>query len=329
MESVDAVEAQVDRILPDIRQIRHKIHENPELSLREFETAALVRDVLSTTQATLLEPFLSTDVVAILRGDRKGKNVTLRADMDALPLREESGHSYRSRNDGIMHACGHDGHTAMLLGAAMVLNSFTDRFDGSVRFVFQPGEEVVAAGRDLVARGALENPEPDALFALHAWSGIPEGAISSKPGVFLVAADFFSIVIEGRESHGSTPEDSIDPILTAARVVEGLQAIPSRMVSSLDSVVVSVCRISGGTNSNIIPGRVDLEGTVRYLNSETGELIPRYMERIVRGICDAMGATYSFSYSTPYIPTVNHPEIVALGEEVTTARLGPSQWVKQ
>lgn len=328
MDNAKTIEERVDKILPDIRDIRHRIHQNPELALQEFDTANLIRQVLGATHATLLDPFLATDVVAILDGEKEGKNVTLRADMDALPLTENTGLRYRSVRPRTMHACGHDGHMAMLIGAAMVLDSFRDRFSGSVRFVFQPGEEVVAAGKDLVEKGALKNPEPDAVFAFHAWNGMPEGTIASKPGVIMVAADFFEILIKGKESHGSAPEASIDPILTASRVVEGLQAIASRMVSALDSVVVSVCRISGGTNSNIIPGSVVLEGTVRYLNPETGKQIPVIMEQIVRGVCDSMGATYDFAYSAPYIPTINNPAIVALGRQITTEVFGPSHWIE-
>lgn len=328
MNDARAIEDRVDGILPDIRDIRHRIHQNPELALQEFDTAALIRQALGTTDVTLLEPFLATDVVAILKGKGEGRNVTLRADMDALPLIEDTGRSYQSKKEGIMHACGHDGHVAMLIGAAMVLNSFKDSFSGSVRFVFQPGEEVVAAGRDLVEKGVLKSPEPDAVFAFHAWNGMPEGTIASKSGVFLVAADFFEILIKGKEAHGSAPEASIDPILTASRVVEGLQVISSRMVSALDSVVVSVCRINGGTNSNIIPGSVELDGTVRYLDPETGTRIPVLMEQIVRGVCDSMGATYDFDYSAPYIPTINHTEIVALGKQITAEIFGPSHWIE-
>ena len=328
MESYQSVEKLVDKILPDVVSIRHIIHQNPELALQEYDTAALIRKILDSAGIRPLEPFLETDVVAILEGKEAGANVTLRADIDALPLQEKTGLPYQSKRDGLMHACGHDGHTAMLIGSALVLSKLKDQFRGSVRFVFQPGEEVVAAGKDLVGKGALRDPEPDAVFALHAWSGIPEGSISSKPGVLLAAADFFKITVQGKGAHGSEPEASIDPILIAARIVEALQTIASRRVSALDSAVVSVCRICGGTNSNIIPSSVELEGTTRYLDPETGKKIPVYMEQIVKGVCDSMGASYEFSYTSTYIPTINNHDIVELGKRVTEDLLGASSWIE-
>lgn len=318
---------EVEKILPDIVRIRRAIHQKPEMARVEFETADLVRKTLAPTGMRLLDPFLETDVVALLEGKGKGKNVTLRADMDALPLEEKTGLLYASQKAGFMHACGHDGHTAMLLGAALVLSQFRESIGGSVRFVFQPGEEIVAAGRDLVEKGALLNPEPDAVFALHGVSGLPEGVLASRPGEMMAAADFFNIVIKGKGSHGSRPETSIDPILVAVRVVESLQAVVSRQINPLDPVVLSVCRIAGGTNANIIPDNVEIEGTTRYLKPELRENIQASMERIVKGVCESMGASYEFTYVSPYIPTINHPEIVELGKKITHEILGPSYWM--
>lgn len=317
---------EIDRILPAIVNIRHSIHQNPEIALKEFETAELIRRSLEKTDIQLLAPFLETDVVGILEGKNKGKNVTLRADIDALPLKEATDRPYASRREGVMHACGHDGHTAILIGAALVLNAVKDVFDGSVRFVFQPGEEIVAAGRDLVEKGALLNPEPDAVLALHGLSGLPEGVLASKPGEMMAAADFFSLTIKGRGAHGSRPEIAVDPILIAARVVESLQAVVSRQMHPLDAVVLSVCRISGGTNANIIPDNVELEGGVRYLKPHLREKIKTDMDRMIKGVCESMGATYDLHYVSPYIPTINHAEVVALGKRVVHEVIGPSYW---
>ncbi len=326
-EGIAEIRALVGEVLPRVAALRHRLHQTPELALQETETAALVRETLAGLGLRLRPPLLGTDAVALLEGPAGGPNVTLRADIDALPLDEKTGVPHQSARPGRMHACGHDGHTAMLLGAAMVLCRLRERLRGSVRFVFQPGEEVAAAGRDLVARGALLDPVPAAVFALHAWPGYPLGAVCSRPGTILAAAEFFRIVIRGRGAHGSRPELSVDPILTAARVVEALQSVASRHVNPLEPVVVSVCRIQAGRNSNIIPDEAELEGTTRSLTPEVRALLPRLMERLVKGVCEAMGAGYEFHYSDSYIPTVNHPGIVALGRRVAEQALGPGLWV--
>ncbi|MFC1460984.1 M20 family metallopeptidase [Verrucomicrobiota bacterium] len=312
--------------LPDITRIRHQIHENPEIALHEHNTAALVRETLNKNGIETLAPFLGTDVVAMIHGSKQGRNVTLRADMDALPLQEKTGLPYQSKTDGLMHACGHDGHTAMLIGAALVLNKLKESFDGSIRFVFQPGEEVEAAGKQLVKKGVLKDPEPSAVFALHSFDDLPVGAIASKPGVFLAAAEFFKITVKGRGAHGAMPHKSIDPILTASRIVEALQTVPSRLTPPLHPVVLSVCRLAGGTNSNIIPDTVEMEGTTRYLDPDTGNRIPILIEQLVKGVCDSVGASYEFIYEKTYIPTINDPAIVECGRKVTEKHIGKHAW---
>jgi hippurate hydrolase len=324
--SIQNLKTQIARIVPDMVKLRRTIHQNPEIALKEFDTSALIRKLLKQAGIPVLKPFLETDVVAMVKGKKPGKNVTLRADIDALPLLEKTGAPYASKRKGTMHACGHDGHTAMLLGAALLLNRMRDQLSGSVRFVFQPGEEIVAAGKELVARGALLNPRPDAVFALHAWAGMPLGAVASKPGALLAASDFFTVEVKGKGAHGSRPEDSIDPILTVARIVDALQSLVSREVSSLEPVVVSVCRIAGGTNGNVIPDSAEIEGTTRYLRPELKQKIESSIRRIVKGVCDSMGASFSFKYSSPYIPTINDDRMVALGKTVALRVLGPGKW---
>ena len=324
--TLDRLKSEVNRVLPDMVKARHTIHQNPEIALNEFDTSAFIRKRLKEERIEVLKPFLETDVVAMVRGKRPGRNVTLRADIDALPLLEKTGLPYASKRKGFMHACGHDGHTAMVLGAALLLKRMREEISGSVRFVFQPGEEIVAAGKRLVDRGALRNPAPDAVFAVHAWAGMPVGAVASKPGVLLAASDFFTIEVKGKGAHGSRPEDAIDPILTAARIIEALQSVVSREVSSLDTVVVSVCRIAGGTNGNIIPDSVGIEGTTRYLKAELKQKIASAIRRIVKGVCDSTGASFSLKYDSPYIPTINDEAMVTLGKKVATRVLGRGKW---
>ncbi len=316
----------VREVLPKTIELRHQLHRHPEIAGKEFKTAELIRKVMGETHVELLDPFLETDVIGILRGKNPGKNVTFRGDIDALPIQEKTGLPYASEVDGMMHACGHDGNTAVVLGAAMVLDKLKDRLNGSVRFLFQPGEEVVAMGKDLVAAGALENPEPDAVFAFHGFHNLPVGVISTKPGSMMAAADFFSITINGKGGHGSMPQVTIDPILTGARVVEALQSMVSRGFDPFEPVVVSICRFSGGINGNIIPDQVLLEGTTRYHNPEFKDVVPEQMEQIIKGVCHAMGASYRFVYNHNYIPVINDPETTAFVKTVAGEYLDGDIW---
>jgi amidohydrolase len=208
----------------------------------------------------------------------------------------------------------------------LVLDKLRDELKGTVRFVFQPGEEIAAMGKALVNVGALKNPEPDAVFAMHAQSGYPAGSIISRSGTIMAAAGFFKIKIIGRGGHGSRPELAIDPVLAGCRVVEALQSIVSRNVDPQDAAVLSVCRFDGGRNANVIPEEVILEGTVRFLESNVGEQIHRLMEQTVKGICLASGATYEFEYKLPYIPTVNDPAHVEMARRITEKYFGRDMW---
>jgi amidohydrolase len=317
----------VDRILLQITDLRHTIHSNPELAGNEFATAKLIRETLASTDIQLLKPYLETDVVGILESGQAGKCVGLRADMDALPLQEMNDLPYKSCTDGIMHACGHDGHTAILLGAAMVLNEIKDQLKGSVKFIFQPGEEVSALGKELVESGALELPKPDAVFALHGFSNLPIGSISSRPGAIMAAAGFFKIKIIGRSGHCSKPETCIDPIVIGCQVVNQLQTIVSRHFGPQDATCLSICRFSGGQNSNVIPEEVILEGSTRFLDNAVGDQFPDLVENVVKGICLASNAKYEFEYVLPYIPTINNAEYVEMAKAVTTEYLGSDMWI--
>ncbi|MCP3967134.1 MAG: amidohydrolase [Lentisphaerae bacterium] len=317
----------VDKILPEVIELRHTIHRTPELSGEEFRTAALVRNTLQFTDIELHKPYLKTDVVGVLKGASPGKCVGLRADMDALPLQELNELPYKSELDGQMHACGHDGHTTMLLGAALALNEFTDELKGSVKFIFQPGEEVVAMGRELVESGALKDPQPDTVYAIHGTNLVPLNTILSKPGPIMAACAFFKIIITGVGGHGSRPEDFKDPILAGCRVVEGLQSIVSRIVSPQDCAVVSVCHFEAGKNSNVVPESVVIEGTVRFLRQQVGEQIKSAMTRMVKAICEANDVEHDLDYKEPYIVTDNNAESVELCKVVTAEYLGKEKWV--
>jgi len=322
MNSFIKVEQMVNKILPEVIELRHSIHQNPELACEEYDTAKLIREKLAATSLRILPPFLDTDVVAFLDGKSSGKNVTLRADMDALPLVEQTEVSYKSRKEGLMHACGHDGNTAMLYGAALILDALKNEFSGSVRFVFQPGEEIVGAARHLIAAGALKDPVPDMSFALHVKNNAPENTVLSRPGLAMAAAEFFKILVKGKGGHGAIAHLTVDPICIGAQIINSLQTIVSRRVASGEAVVISVCKFISGFNGNVIPDTAELEGTVRYLNSEIGKDIPKIIEDIVRGICESAGALYELEYNKTYIPLVNDLGAVDIGRKVVAMMPG-------
>jgi len=319
------IKKQIKDLLPEITELRQAIHRHPEIACKEFETAKRVKEELSSLHLDILPPFLETDVVALLNGTGEGKNVTLRADMDALPLQEKTNLPYTSTIDGMMHSCGHDDHTAILVGAAKVLDSHRDTFDGSVRFVFQPGEEVAAAGKDLVEAGALLNPPPAAVFALHGDRAYDAGAIASKKGIASAATDFFKIKIIGKGAHGCRPQDSIDPIITGSRIVGSLQSI-HRNFTAFEPIVISVCKFCSGNNGNVIPDTAELEGTVRSFSMDVSNSIKEKIERVVKSTCESMGAQCEIEYRQAYIPIDNNGDAVELGKKITLDVLN-SDWV--
>ena len=293
--------------------------------MKEFETSALVREELAGTSIVLDPPYLETDVVGMLMGGREGKNVTLRADMDALPLDEKTGAEYQSQNAGVMHACGHDGHTSMLLCAARVLDELKEDLCGSVRFVFQPGEEV-GGGRKLLAKEILKDPAADVAIALHGSPSHPLGRISARPGMAMAACDFFNIRVTGKGSHASRPEEGIDSVLTAARIVDALQSVVSRSISAFQQGVVSVCHLESGMNCNVLPDEAFLDGCIRYLEPAVGDKLREEMNRIIKGVCDAMGATYVFNCDQTFAATVNTPEVVERGARIARDLFGEDGW---
>jgi len=290
-----------------IRYRRH-FHAHPELSLEEFETAAFIQRELRDCGFDELRTGIGkTGVLATLRGTQPGPVTLLRADMDALPVREDSDAQYRSKHDGVMHACGHDGHMAILLTAARALSRRRDEIAGTLVFCFQPGEEGFAGNRLMIDDGALENPHVDRTFALHLYSGLDVGRVGIRDGAFFASSDRFTIALTGKGGHGAMPQTAIDPIVGAAQFVTALQTLCSREVAPKDPVVVTVGSLHAGTTFNVIPDRAELQGTVRALDAGVRAEMPERIERLLRGTCDAMRLRYEFDYAWGYPPTLNDP----------------------
>ncbi|WP_328702199.1 M20 family metallopeptidase [Alicyclobacillus suci] len=283
---------------------RRHLHQNPELSFEEAQTAQFVYDTLSTFPGLELSRPTKTSVLARLKGAQPGPTLAIRADMDALPITEENDFEFISNTPGKMHACGHDGHTAMLLGTAKILSQLADQIHGEIRFIFQHAEELFPGGaQEIVNAGVMEGV--DAVIGIHLWSPLEVGKIAVRSGPFMAAPDTFYITIRGQGGHAAMPHTTVDPVVIAAQVVTNLQHIVSRNIDPLDPIVLSVTQFHAGTAHNVIPETVELNGTVRSFKPELRTEVPRLMEQIVKGITEAHGATYEFRYEQGYRPVIN------------------------
>ncbi len=302
---------EVKKIEKDIVSWRRDLHRIPELGLELPKTSKYIGERLTEMGIEYKTLVGGNAIVGIIRGEGEGKTIALRGDMDGLPIKEETGLDFASSNDN-MHACGHDAHASMLLGAAKVLNDNRDKFKGNVKLFFQPGEEYPGGALPMIEEGAMEDPKVDRVLGLHSGSilkDIPLGKIGVSYGPMMASMDRILIKIKGKGSHGAYPEASVDPISTAAEVISALQRLVSREIKAIDPAVLSITRINGGFNQNIIPDEVELEGTVRTVNNDTREFIARRIEEVTKGITEAMRADYEVQYDFKYPPLINSQEV--------------------
>jgi len=301
-ESIEAINEKVIRI-------RHDLHMHPELSGHEEHTKYLVKGILEASGYEIKESDRHYGLIADLRVDENAKTVAIRADMDALPIEERTQKPYASREKGIMHACGHDSHTAIALGTAIAMAQHKEALPGNVRFIFQPSEESKEGGSvEMIEEGALEGV--DGIFGLHAYPYLKTGQIGYKYGVMMASADIFTIEIFGKSAHGARPHEGVDAILVTSMIVNSLNHIVSRMIDPLHPAVISLGTVEGGKASNIICDHVVLKGTVRTINEEVRTNIPKMMETSIEGICKSMGATYNFDYEFGQPELINNDAMV-------------------
>ncbi|MGI8475811.1 MAG: M20 metallopeptidase family protein [Thermomicrobiales bacterium] len=324
--------ADIDELLPSVIADRRHFHENPEMGFQEFQTAKIVAERLrSLGVEDVRTGIATTGVTGLIRGTASGegagagKVVLVRADMDALPITEENDVDYRSRKPGLMHACGHDAHTAMLLGISRLLLDRRDQFAGTVKVLFQPAEEGGGGARVMIEQGVLDDPKVDAAFGMHIDQGAPVGVISLRPGPAMAAADRFSAVIKGKGGHGAHPHETIDPIAVGAQIVVALQTIVSREVDPTEPAVVTVGALIAGDASNVIPDTAELRGTLRSFNPEVRIHLAERVEAIVRGIAGAMRAEVEYTHQPGYPPTVNDAAMVDLVRDVAVGVVGPER----
>ncbi len=293
--------------LEQARQWRQYLHSIPEIAFGEAKTAQFVEQKLTEFGVTVHPRMAGTGVIGSLTAGQGNKSIALRADLDALPIAEQTGVSYSSTHQGVMHACGHDGHTAMLLAAAQYLSKHQD-FNGTVYFIFQPAEENEGGGRKLVQEGLFQKYAIDAVYGMHNWPGLPVGKFAIRSGPVMAAYDVFDIIIKGKGGHAAAPHNTIDPIVISAHVIQALQNISSRQINPMDSVVVSVTRIHAGDSYNVIPETVHLSGTVRTFRSEVQDKIIVHLKQIIESICLAYGATVDIDYQKRYPSTINNED---------------------
>jgi len=286
-------------------QTRRDLHRIPEVGYTEEKTSAYVADYLTREGLEVQSGIAQYGVVGLLNTGKPGPTLMIRADMDALPLPEETGLEFASTHDGVMHACGHDAHMAMGLAAATVLNKVKDELSGTVKFIFQPAEEGPGGAEPMIKAGVLENPKVDYAIGCHVWPEIPEGTIGVRSGPFLAAMDRYDLKIIGKGGHGAMPHLCIDALEVGSQVVNALQRISSRHMSPLDPVVVTVGSFHAGTAFNIIPGEAVLSGTTRTFDLDVWNSWPERLEKVIRGVCESMGAEYEFKFSKGYPPTIN------------------------
>ncbi|WP_312815624.1 amidohydrolase [Sedimentibacter sp.] len=306
--------------------LRRDFHMHPELGYEEYRTSQIVYDYLNTLGLEV-KKIAKTGVVGLLRGKQPGKTVMLRGDIDALPQNEEAEVPFKSVNKGVMHACGHDGHTAMLLIAAKILCKYKDNINGNVKFVFQPNEEEAGA-LDMINEGVLEDPKVDAAFGIHLWTPLKSGVVGLSEGPVMAALEEFELDIHGKPGHTGSPHTALDPIIASSNIIQTIQSIQTREIDPLNSITIMIGKINGGTGRNIIAQKVEIGGTIRFLfkneDVERKALLEKF-ERVINGICEAMNVKYDLKFIPSNPSLQNNARMVSYIRNAVTETYGTDE----
>jgi len=303
--------AQAQALRDEVIARRRDFHQYPELGFQETRTAGIVAHELNVLGLEVQTGVGKTGVVGILEGAQDGPTVLVRADMDALPIHEATDAVYASATPNIMHACGHDGHTAIALGVAKLFAAQREQLRGRIKFVFQPAEEIAGGAKAMVSDGVLTDPRPDITLGLHLWNSLPLGTLGVADGPVMAGSSTFSVKLEGKGGHGAAPHTTFDPVVCAAQIVTALQTIISRTIDPLDTGVISVTVIKAGDANNVIPQTAELRGTMRFFKTEVRDLMEQRMSEIVGGISTAMNCTAAVQFERMTLPVSNHPDVAA------------------
>lgn len=291
---------------------RRTLHQHPELGFKEHITADFIQQKLESWGVDHQCGVAGTGIMACIRGSLPGPVLGIRADMDALPIQEQNQVPYRSRHDGVMHACGHDGHVTIALGTAYYLSQHRDQFAGTVKILFQPAEEGPGGAKPMIEAGVLKNPDVEAMIGLHLWNNLPLGTVGVRSGPLMAATEFFHCTITGKGGHGAIPHQTIDSIVVAAQVVSALQTIVARNIDPLKSAVVTIGEFHAGSAVNVIADSARISGTVRYFDRAYSDYFEQRLDQVIGGICQSHGASYQLDYTHLYPPVVNDAAIAEL-----------------
>ncbi len=314
------IKSEIKNLREELIRLRRDFHMYPELGFQEFRTSGIVADYLEKCGLEVKRNVAKTGVVGLLKGHQPGATIVLRSDMDALPVTEETGLPFKSLNEGVMHACGHDGHMSMLLVAAKILSNHREEIKGNIKFVFQPNEEDAGA-EVMIQEGILEDPKVDAALGLHLWSPIETGKIGIVPGPIMASSYYIKLVVHGKGGHGGAPHTAINPISCAMDIMQAAQRMQTQELDIMEPTVITFCKINAGTSQNIIPEKVELEGSLRCLHEGTEEVQKRFKE-LVKSVCDAHRTTYELEFKCGNILLSNDANIAQLVKNAAAEAVG-------
>lgn len=313
------IRPEIQALQADLVQWRRQLHQQPELGFQEIQTATFVAQQLQAWGIAHQTGIAKTGIVATIPGRQPGPVLAIRADMDALPIQEENEVPYRSQRDGVMHACGHDGHTAIALGTALYLSRHAQDFAGTVKLIFQPAEEGPGGAKPMIEEGVLDNPAVDGIVGLHLWNNLPLATVGVRSGPLMAAVECFRCTVVGKGGHGAMPDQTVDSVVVSAQIVNALQTIVARNVKPLDSAVVTVGELHAGTVLNVIAATARMSGTVRYFNPAYEGFFGERIEQIIAGVCQSHNAQYELDYWQLYPPVVNDSNMTELVRSVAEA----------
>ncbi len=310
------IRAEIQALQPQLSEWRRRIHQRPEMGFKEQLTAEFIAKKLQEWGISHQTGIAKTGTVALIESGKPGPVLAIRADIDALPIQEENEVPYRSQHDGVMHACGHDGHTSIALATAYYLSQHRDDFAGTVKIIFQPAEEGPGGAKPMIEAGVLKNPDVDAIIGLHLWNNLPLGEVGVRSGPLMAAVGEFSCTIFGKGGHGAIPQQTVDTVVISAQIVNALQTIVARNIDPLESAVVTIGQLHAGTTFNVIAGKAHMRGTVRYFNPAFDGYFGPRIEQIIAGICQSHGASYELDYRRHYPSLINDAGMTELVRSV-------------